>query len=148
MQILYQIDVRGQDDRPAILESLADGPDNPAIAAEAYDLACAAWQSHVDADAAFAELAPNWPTYRQPPVDRAILRLAYHELTTGRAPLKVVINEAVELAKSFSTEQSPVFVNGVLDKAARRLNLPPTAAGAGEETNWLDDALDASDSNS
>ncbi len=68
---------------------------------------------------------------RQPPVDRAILRLAYHELTSGHAPPKVVINEAVELAKKFGAEQSPAFINGVLDKLARQLS----GAAAGEDAS-------------
>jgi N utilization substance protein B len=48
-------------------------------------------------------------------VDRNILRLAVWELTNADTPPKVVIDEAIELAKCFSTEQSPAFVNGVLD---------------------------------
>ena len=67
------------------------------------------------------ELAPDWPTYRQPVIDRCILRLAYFEMVTNRAPPKVVINEAVELAKEFSTDKSATFVNGVLDKIYRSL---------------------------
>ncbi|MCC6579315.1 MAG: transcription antitermination factor NusB [Phycisphaeraceae bacterium] len=147
MQVLYQIDVRGLDDLDAIRESLTDWREEPAEEEaappspqeflsgevephapaklspemEAYELAQAAWKSHPQADEMLAELAPNWPTYRQPPVDRAILRLAYHEIATNRAPDRVVLNEAVELAKLFCGEQSPAFINGVLDKIARRL---------------------------
>jgi len=49
-------------------------------------------------------------------VDRAILRLAIHEIRQGEAPLKVIINEAIELAKRFGTTESGRFVNGVLDR--------------------------------
>jgi len=142
MQVLYQIDMRGQDDADAIREGLADGHDTAQVADEAFELAFAAWQNHANADELLAELAPKWPTYRQPPVDRAILRLAYHELITGRAPLRVVINEAVELAKQYSSEQSPSFVNGVLDKLARRVDLPPVAEAPADEQQWLDDAME------
>ena len=55
------------------------------------------------------------PPRRQPGVDRALLRLATWELTRGETPPKVAIDEAIELAKQFSTEQSASFVNGVLD---------------------------------
>jgi N utilization substance protein B len=55
-------------------------------------------------------------------VDRSILRLAVWELTSGQTPPKVVIDEAIELAKSFSTEQSPAFVNGVLDAVLKEVN--------------------------
>ena len=92
-------------------------------------------------------LAPDWPTHRQPPVDRAILRLAYYEMTSGHAPVKVAINEAVELAKQFGSEQSPPFINGVLDKLARAINAPepaeptePQPAPPGDADAWLDDA--------
>ena len=52
-------------------------------------------------------------------VDRNILRLAYFEMASGQTPPKVAINEAVELAREFSTQKSPAFVNGVLDKIMR-----------------------------
>ena len=58
-------------------------------------------------------MAPQWPTRRQPAVDRSILRLAVWELTNTQTPPKVVLDEAIELAKHFSTEQSAAFVNGV-----------------------------------
>ena len=64
---------------------------------------------------------PTWPAPRQPAVDRAILRLAYHEMTTVGVSPKVVVNEAIELAKRYSTERSPAFVNGVLDKVLKSI---------------------------
>ncbi len=149
MQVLYQLDIRGEVDAPAIREGLADGFDPPAVVEPAYALACAAWEARAVADALVLELAPDWPTYRQPPVDRAILRLAYHEITSGHAPMKVAINEAVQLAKEYSTEHSAPFVNGVLDKLAKRLPAAdPAAASAApiHETPpsaqaWLRDAM-------
>ena len=67
-------------------------------------------------DACIANVVENFAPERIDPVDRAILRLAVHELRSGSAPLKVVINEAVELAKRFGTVESGRFVNGVLDR--------------------------------
>jgi hypothetical protein len=64
---------------------------------------------------------PDWPSRRLAPIDRAILRLAHFEMTSGRTPPKVAINEAVELAKAFSTEKSPAFINGLLGKVLKRL---------------------------
>ena len=121
MQVLYQIDLRGGEDQEAIREGLAEGPDAPDLAQQAFELATAAWACHPQADAIIQELAPQWPTHRQPPVDRALLRLAYHEMVSGYSPPKVAINEAIELAKEYCSEHSPAFVNGVLDKMARRL---------------------------
>ena len=65
-------------------------------------------------------------------MDRAILRLAHYEMTSGRTNPKVVVNEAVELAKEFSTERSPAFVNGVLDKVLKRMAAKPIEAADDE----------------
>jgi N utilization substance protein B len=133
MQLLYQIDLRGESDLEAIRQSLDDGIDPPEVSDEAFKLARAAWEQHGAADAMASELAPTWPTPRQPPVDRAILRLAYYEILSGHAPPKVVINEAVELSKEYCSQQSPPFINGVLDKIAKRLTASgPSPLGRGE----------------
>lgn len=63
----------------------------------------------------------NWRSERLAAIDRAILRLAAHELKKGETPPKVVLNEAVELAKKFSSEDSAAFVNGVLDAVHKSL---------------------------
>jgi N utilization substance protein B len=67
------------------------------------------------------KLAPDWPAHRQGAVDRCILRIAHYEMTSGRTPPKVAVNEAVELAKEFGSERSPAFVNGLLDKVLKRV---------------------------
>ena len=121
MQLLYEIDMRGEQDVESIERELADDAfDSAEVCARAFELAQAAWHDRQAADVAMTQLAPDWPTHRQPPLDRAILRLAYHEMTSGRTPAKVAVNEAVELAKQFCSEQSPAFINGVLDKIARQ----------------------------
>ncbi len=59
--------------------------------------------------------AEHWRIERIAAIDRAILRLAAHELRAGKTPPKVVINEALELAKKFSSEDAAPFINGILD---------------------------------
>lgn len=86
MQVLYQMDVTGVRDREAIIDGLDNDFDNPRVREQGTDLAINAWANHKEADEKIAELAPEWPTHRQPPVDRAILRLAFHEITSGHAP--------------------------------------------------------------
>ena len=71
-------------------------------------------------DSTLAAVVDNFAPERIDPVDRAILRLAIHEIRHGAAPPKVVINEAIELAKRFGTSDSKRFVNGVLDRVARQ----------------------------
>lgn len=70
-------------------------------------------------DAALAEVVDHYEPERIDPVDRAILRLATHEILHAETPVKAAINEAIELAKRFGTSESSRFVNGVLDRIAR-----------------------------
>ncbi len=58
--------------------------------------------------------APEWPLDQIAVIDRNVLRMALYEFTVGRVPVKVAINEAVELAKEYGADASPRFVNGVL----------------------------------
>ena len=88
-----------------------------------------AWSEHGVTDAALAAVVENYAPERIDPVDRAILRLATHELLHTDTPAKVAINEAVELAKRFGTSDSARFVNGVLDCIARRGTATATHSG-------------------
>jgi N utilization substance protein B len=116
MQILFLWDTHGQPD-PLLAAQVAsdDTSIDDETRREALKMATEAWNTREALDAWVERLAPQWPPRRQPGVDRAILRLAAWELTNGQTPPKVVIDEAIELAKGFSTEQSPGFINGVLD---------------------------------
>lgn len=153
MQVLYQLDVTNPPDvvdRQALLDGLDAEFDKRAVREQGVDLALGAWARHKEADREVELLTPEWPTHRQPPVDRAILRLAYHEITAGVTPVKVAINEAIELAKQYAGEQSPAFVNGVLDKLAKVVDekidgdAPPAEAGSPDARAWLEDAKDES----
>lgn len=129
-QALFQLDARGADDADVIRAGLeADEPQRDA----AMSLALAAFERRRTADAEFGALAPAWPPHRLAAVDRAILRLAHYEMTSGRTPPKVAVNEAVELAKAFSTDRSPAFVNGLLDKVLKRLAAERGEAAPGVE---------------
>jgi N utilization substance protein B len=75
-------------------------------------------------DESIVKHAENWRLERLAIIDRAILRLAMYELRATDTPAKVVLNEAVELAKKFSSEEAGAFVNGILD--AFRKTLPVT----------------------
>lgn len=70
-------------------------------------------------DAIIAQCAKGWDPERMNKVDLAILRLAVYEIRFGETPTGVAINEAVELAKTFSSDEAPAFINGVLGKAAQ-----------------------------
>jgi N utilization substance protein B len=129
-QVLYEIDL-GTLTPGAVEQRLAqvDGL-GPMLHERVLGLVRGAYERRGEADAEFVRLAPEWPTHRQPAVDRAILRLAHYELTTGITPAPIVINEAVELARHYSTEKSPSFVNALLDKVMKRLSPGGGEAGA------------------
>lgn len=123
-QVLYQLDARNGQDPEAVLAATMKDDEESGDATEfsqserkkAFELASMSWADREKADAFMVEAAPGWPAHRQAAVDRAILRLAHFEMTSGRTHPKIAVNEAVELAKTFSTDKSPAFVNGLLDK--------------------------------
>ena len=89
-----------------------------------YKLATGVNRAARQLDAVIAPVAPDWPLNQIAIIDRDILRMAVFELTefAGAVPPKVAINEAVELAKSFGSENSSRFVNGVLGTIWRHVN--------------------------
>jgi N utilization substance protein B len=116
-QTLFQLDARGEKDAAAIEASLEDADGfEPRDRKKAFDLAMRAFAARNDADKSMRELAPTWPAHRQPAPDRAILRLAHYEMHALKVHPVIIVNEAVELAKHFSTDKSPGFVNALLDK--------------------------------
>jgi len=135
-QWLYQFDAGAGGDRETLRESASpeaiEGLTDREIE-RAWDTACAAYETREQADARVTELAPTWPAHRQPAVDRAIFRLAYYEMHHGQTNPKTIINEAVELAKKFSTERSPAFINGVLDKLLKQIPAQPVPAAEDEQ---------------
>lgn len=82
---------------------------------ELDSLAKKVWQKRAKLDPLIEKVAPEWPLEKLNRTDLAILRLAIYELTIAKEqPLKVIIDEAVELSKELGSENSPSFVNGVL----------------------------------
>ena len=82
-------------------------------------------------DALITGVAEHWTVERMAAVDRNILRMAIYELVSTHTPVGVVINEAVELAKQYSTEESGRFVNGMLGKIVRS-GIPPLVEQAAD----------------
>jgi N utilization substance protein B len=99
---------------------------DPAAQGFARELVAAAAARADELDELIASASKNWRIERMSRVDRNILRLGACELVAFRdVPVKVVINEAVELAKRFGTAESSAFVNGVLDRIATGLGRTP-----------------------
>lgn len=101
---------------------------DPQAQAFARELVAAATERAAEIDELIAAASKNWRIERMSRVDRNILRLGACELLAFRdVPIKVVINEAVELAKRFGTAESSAFVNGVLDRIATAVGRTPEA---------------------
>jgi N utilization substance protein B len=122
LQLLYAWDQFGQDRpdvRPLWAAICAARGSTPATEDRALDLAAAVVRDRVRLDAALERAAENWRLERLAVVDRNVLRLALTELEQGETPVKVVIDEAIRLARWFGAARSPAFVNGILDRVAR-----------------------------
>lgn len=114
MQALYQADFGSF----KIEEALSNLYEQQEISEEtkkfAEILARGAWNSVKESDEIIKKYLKGWKIERIGGVDRSILRLSIYELKDIGTPIQVVIDEAVELAKKFSAEDSPKFINGVL----------------------------------
>ena len=132
LQLLYQWEVGriGPDDRAAALEIYwAVHPAPAPRRSRALGLAGGAADALDTIDPLIAAHTDNWRPERLAVVDRLIMRLAVYEMLSEDTPPAVVINEALELAKTFSGERSVAFINGVLD-AVRRAIAQPDRSGA------------------
>jgi transcription antitermination protein NusB len=113
VDVLYEADVRG-DDRLRVLRDRIDTA-NPPVPEHTVRLVEGVAEHAARIDELIDAHASNWSIDRLPDVDRAILRMATYELLwADDVPDVVVIDEAVELAKALSTDDSPAYVNGVL----------------------------------
>lgn len=130
LQILYQWDLGGAEIDRAVdtffrLQWPDAEPPTEALEAFASDLARETVERLASIDSVIAETAERWRPERMAVIDRLILRMAICEMQRhGRAdsaPPAVVINEALELARRFSTEESVKFVNGMLDAVRKKL---------------------------
>ncbi|HEV2370381.1 MAG TPA: transcription antitermination factor NusB [Acidimicrobiales bacterium] len=113
LALLYEAEAKEQD-LAALVADLPVPPDSYAL-----ELVEGVAGKAEAIDGLIGRLAPQWPLERMPAVDRNLLRLAVYELAyRPEIPVGVVIDEAIELAKQYSTEDSGRFVNGVLSAAA------------------------------
>ena len=129
MQLLYQLDVQGDDFLGGLEAFLRENSDDEAVFKMADGWTRSTWENLEVCDGLIKAAAIKWELSRLSQVDRSILRLSAYQLKfCPDIPGKVVINEAIELAKKYSAEQSPRFVNGVLDAIFRKLSESSSAA--------------------
>jgi transcription antitermination protein NusB len=123
IQALYQIDVTASDLDEALTRFWRSfEPVESEVMSLAEALVRGVAEHRRAIDEAIEGVSAHWRLDRMAKVDRNVLRLAVHELLhRGEVPVKVVINEAIELGKKYGSESSGAFINGVLDKIASGL---------------------------
>jgi transcription antitermination protein NusB len=118
VDILYEADIRGID-AVTMLADRVGAPDLPPMNDYTVTLVEGVTAHRARIDDVLTEHSEGWSLPRMPAVDRAVLRMGLYELLWATdVPDAVVIDEAVELAKTLSTDDSPRFVNGVLGRIA------------------------------
>ena len=122
IQCLYQLDIQGSDLLERLDGFFTENEPDESICKFARQWCEGTWENLARCDELIRASTIKWKLSRLSFVDKSILRLAVYQLSfCTDIPPRVVINEAIELAKKFSTEQSPGFVNGVLDAIFKKL---------------------------
>ncbi len=121
MQALYEVDISGHSPAAALEERLSDEPMEQNLAEFSRQIVFGVLPIVEKLDNFIAQHAPEWPMDQVAVIDRNILRIALWEFAVaGVTPIKVAINEAIEMAKIFGSDSTPRFVNGVLGSLAVR----------------------------
>jgi N utilization substance protein B len=128
LQALYSVELHPDSPREAIRLFMEAHPCKKGVKDFALGLLPGLLDNQAVIDARIAEKSPNWSISRMSKIDLCIIRLATYELLFREdIPRNVTINEAIEIAKKFGSEESPAFVNGILDEIARGLPQKPAA---------------------
>ena len=124
LQVLYEVDVTNHPPVEVFKARLEESPLSDELAEFARQIIFGVLPLLTILDKIIAEYAPEWPLEQIAAIDRNILRQACWEFASpaGKTPLKVAINEAVELAKLYGSDSAPRFVNGVLGSLADHQN--------------------------
>ena len=122
MQAVYQLDIQGKDALDMSGKFFAENNSDGLVLKLATSWTRGVWQNLQQCDDLISQAAVKWELSRLSQVDKSILRISTYQLAfCPDIPAKVVINEAIEMAKKFSTESSSGFVNGVLDAIRKTL---------------------------
>ena len=123
LQVLYEIDVANHPAAETLQLRLEETPLAEDLSEFARQIVFGVLPLRSEIDQLIAQYAPEWPLDQIAAIDRNILRMAFWEFAVqGQTPVKVAINEAVELAKQFGSDSAPRFINGVLGSLAEHQN--------------------------
>ncbi len=122
LETLYEYDIAEHDPDVILQYRLEDNPMESTGVEFTRRLVYGVIEHQAEMDILIARYAPEWPLDQMAVIDRNILRIAIYEfLVDGETPIKVAINEAVELAKTYGSDSAPRFINGVLGTLAEQI---------------------------
>ncbi len=122
LETLYEYDIAEHDPDVILQYRLEDNPMESTGVDFTRRLVYGVIEHQAEMDILIARYAPEWPLDQMAVIDRNILRIAIYEfLIDGETPIKVAINEAVELAKTYGSDSAPRFINGVLGTLAEQI---------------------------
>ena len=121
LQVLYEIDLTGHEPGEVLGDRLVEEPLDDGLVDFTRQIVFGVLPLEIKLDDFIAQHAPEWPLDQVAAIDRNIIRIALWEFAvSGLTPVKVAINEAIELAKLYGSDSTPRFVNGVLGSLADR----------------------------
>lgn len=129
IQMLYQMDLNADVTVDAVKSMIDQQLEDEALQQFAWQLFSGTMEARAQIDDRIESIAENWSLTRMPVTDRNIIRMGTFEMLSLGTPASVAIDEAIELAKRFGTDQSPQFVNGILDQL-----VPDTNQDSGPDT--------------
>ncbi len=133
LQILYQKDMTDDQSSQVPKEFWEQNPCDEEVMEFANMLVKGTLEQIEEIDSIIEKSSDHWIVSRMGVVDRNILRLAVHEMTSGYdIPMKVTLDEAIDISKKFGTNESSKFINGVLDKIKKDIESNPELFGMGE----------------
>lgn len=130
LQMLFQQDLNADVPAQTVLEQMQERLEDETLSRFAWGLFAGVLEFRTALDARLEAIAANWSVKRMAPTDRNVLRLGAYELMHTDTPARVVVDEALELAKKFGSNNSAQFVNGILDRlmpASSRTAAPSSA---------------------
>lgn len=116
VQMLYQVDLNPGTETSSIKDMISERISDPQLVEFSWSLFCGVMEHRSELDEKIQAVAEKWRLNRMAATDRAVLRLGAYELLKTKTPHRVVIDEALQVAKKFGDAESPKFVNGILDR--------------------------------
>ena len=116
VQLLYQAATRSEELASFVDAYIETSEYDDTVKKWGKSLGVAVWKKRDDYDKLISQYAIGWTLDRISLIDLSVLRLAFYEFELDETPPRIVINEAIELVKEFSSDEAPKFVNGILGK--------------------------------